>query len=179
MKNLRDEGFEIGRDRTRRLMKVLNLKVKQKGKYKVTTDSRHHLPVAENVLNRQFPIRLVGDPVHVAMWQQHDVHVLELHQGAVLACAQHAVAIHRDVETRRHRRLQLHAPGCGQLRAEENTATKTQGFQHVAKYVEFFSWGAEWLDATLCIEFALFVFSMGSSHEFNGVLQVDKTGDQE
>jgi len=54
MKNLCAEGFEIGRDRTRRLMKTLNLKVKQKRKYKVTTDSRHNLPVAENVLNRQF-----------------------------------------------------------------------------------------------------------------------------
>ncbi len=53
-KNLRDEGFKIGRDRARRLMKVLNLKVKQKRKYKVTTDSKHTLPVAENVLNRQF-----------------------------------------------------------------------------------------------------------------------------
>ena len=54
MENLREEGFKIGRDRTRHLMKVLNLKVKQKCKYKVTTDSKHHLPVAENVLNRQF-----------------------------------------------------------------------------------------------------------------------------
>ncbi len=54
MENLREEGFKLGRDRTRRLMKVLNLKVKQKHKYKVTTDSKHHLPVAENVLNRQF-----------------------------------------------------------------------------------------------------------------------------
>ena len=54
MKNLREEGFAIGRDRTRRLMKVLNLKVQQKRKYKATTDSKHNLPVAENVLNRQF-----------------------------------------------------------------------------------------------------------------------------
>ena len=54
MKNLRDEGFEIGRARTRSLMKALNLKVKQKGKYRVTTDSQHKLPVAENVLDRQF-----------------------------------------------------------------------------------------------------------------------------
>jgi len=53
-KNLRKEGFTIGRDKTRRLMKVLNLKVKQKCKYKVTTDSKHHFPVAKNVLNRQF-----------------------------------------------------------------------------------------------------------------------------
>ena len=52
--NLRNEGFKTGRDRTRRLMKKLNLEVKQKRKYKVTTDSKHQLPVAENVLNRQF-----------------------------------------------------------------------------------------------------------------------------
>lgn len=54
MENLRGEGFDIGRDRTHRLMKALNLKVKLKRKYKVTTDSKHRLPVAENVLNRQF-----------------------------------------------------------------------------------------------------------------------------
>ena len=54
MKNLHEEGIKIGRYRTRRLMKALNLKVKQKRRYKVTTDSNHTLPVAENVLNRQF-----------------------------------------------------------------------------------------------------------------------------
>ena len=52
--NLRQEGFEIGRDKTRRLMKQLQLKVKQKRKYKVTTDSKHNFPVAKNVLNREF-----------------------------------------------------------------------------------------------------------------------------
>ena len=54
MKNLRQEGFEIGRDKTRRLMKRLGLKVKLKRKYKVTTDSKHDFPVAKNVLNRDF-----------------------------------------------------------------------------------------------------------------------------
>ncbi len=54
MNNLRNEGFEIGRDRTRRLMKALKLKVKQKRKFKVTTDSKHNFPVARNVLNRDF-----------------------------------------------------------------------------------------------------------------------------
>jgi putative transposase len=54
MQNLRQEGFEIGRDRTRRLMKRLDLRVKQKRKYKVTTDSKHNLPVAQNILNRKF-----------------------------------------------------------------------------------------------------------------------------
>ena len=54
MKNLHDEGFTIGRERVRSLMKRLDLKVKPKRRYKATTDSKHHLPVAENVLNRRF-----------------------------------------------------------------------------------------------------------------------------
>ena len=53
-KKLVAEGFEIGRYRARRLMKVMSLVVKAKRKYKVTTDSKHRLPVAENVLNREF-----------------------------------------------------------------------------------------------------------------------------
>lgn len=54
MQALRAEGFEIGRDRTRRLMRALKLKVRKKRKYKVTTDSKHNLPIAANVLNRKF-----------------------------------------------------------------------------------------------------------------------------
>ncbi len=54
MENLRAEGVEIGRERTRTLMKALNLKVNIKRKYKVTTGSKHHFPVAENILNRHF-----------------------------------------------------------------------------------------------------------------------------
>ena len=54
MKNLHKEGFAVGRERVRRRMKALNLKVKPKRKYKITTDSNHRLPVAPNILNRQF-----------------------------------------------------------------------------------------------------------------------------
>jgi putative transposase len=54
MRKLREEGFGIGRERTRALMKVLNLKVRHKRKYKMTTDSKHGLPVAGNLLNRAF-----------------------------------------------------------------------------------------------------------------------------
>lgn len=53
-RKLCEAGFVIGRERTRRLMKALNLKVKQKRTYKATTDSKHTLPVAENVLDRRF-----------------------------------------------------------------------------------------------------------------------------
>lgn len=54
VKNLCAEGFAIGRERTRTLMKAMHLIVKQKRKYKVTTDSKHDFPVADNVLDRQF-----------------------------------------------------------------------------------------------------------------------------
>jgi len=72
-KNLRQEGFEIGRDKARRLMKQLQLKVKQKRKYKVTTDSKHNFPVAKNVLNREFspsaPNRAWGTDI-TYLWTQ-------------------------------------------------------------------------------------------------------------
>ena len=51
---LADQGVRIGRFRVRRLMREHSLKVCWKRKFVSTTDSKHHLPVAENVLNRQF-----------------------------------------------------------------------------------------------------------------------------
>jgi putative transposase len=56
-KQLRAEGFEIGRYRVRGLMKQLGLKVKQTKRYKVTTNSRHNYPVAPNILNREFDVK--------------------------------------------------------------------------------------------------------------------------
>jgi putative transposase len=53
-KKLREEGFNIGRERTRTLMKKLNLVVKQRVAYKVTTKRKHSDSVAENLLNQNF-----------------------------------------------------------------------------------------------------------------------------
>ena len=47
-------GFEIGRYKTRRLMKEMNLIAKLKRKYKAITNSSHKLPVADNILDRSF-----------------------------------------------------------------------------------------------------------------------------
>ena len=44
MKNLRQEGFEIGRDKTRRLMKSLQLKVKQRAQ--IQSDDRQQSQAA-------------------------------------------------------------------------------------------------------------------------------------
>jgi putative transposase len=48
------KGFRIGRQRVVRLMAKLGIYAHSKRKFKVTTDSKHHLPIAENVLDRNF-----------------------------------------------------------------------------------------------------------------------------
>ena len=55
-KQLGDDGFIIGRYKTRRLMRELGLKAKAPRRYKVTTDSRHSFRIAPNVLDRQFDV---------------------------------------------------------------------------------------------------------------------------
>jgi transposase InsO family protein len=51
---LRDDGYDVGRHRARSLMKKAGVSVKRRKKFKITTDSNHNLPIAENLLNRQF-----------------------------------------------------------------------------------------------------------------------------
>jgi len=53
---LRDQGVHVGICRIRRIRKKLGLRCKQRRKFKATTDSKHTLPVAENLLNQQFEV---------------------------------------------------------------------------------------------------------------------------
>ena len=56
---LQAQDIVIGRYKVRRLMREAGLKPVWKKKFVNTTDSNHDLPVAENLLNRQFnPVRL-------------------------------------------------------------------------------------------------------------------------
>lgn len=50
------QGHAIGRYRVRRLMREAALRPVWKRKFVHTTDSKHELPVAENLLNRQFDV---------------------------------------------------------------------------------------------------------------------------
>jgi transposase InsO family protein len=52
--DLRDHGTEVGVSRIKRIRKKLGIKCKQVKKFKVTTDSKHDLPVADNVLGQNF-----------------------------------------------------------------------------------------------------------------------------
>ncbi|WP_406678369.1 IS3 family transposase [Moorella sp. ACPs] len=53
-KQLGREGIHCGKKRVERLMREAGLQAIQKRQFKVTTDSKHNLPVAENILNREF-----------------------------------------------------------------------------------------------------------------------------
>lgn len=51
---LLDQGFPAGRDRIARLRRELGLRCKQRRRFKATTNSRHNLPVADNLLGQEF-----------------------------------------------------------------------------------------------------------------------------
>jgi transposase InsO family protein len=51
---LRAQGLQVGRYRVRTLMRINRLRPVWKRKFIHTTDSRHALPIADNVLNRHF-----------------------------------------------------------------------------------------------------------------------------
>jgi len=52
--DLKAQGAVCGRHRVARLMREHQIRAKQKRRYQVTTQSNHDLPVAQNVLDRQF-----------------------------------------------------------------------------------------------------------------------------
>lgn len=66
MRELRNQGVRVGRNRVMRLMREQGLEARPKRRFKNTTDSNHALPVAPNLLDRDFTAeqpnqRWVGD----------------------------------------------------------------------------------------------------------------------
>lgn len=64
------KGYEVSRRRIGRLLKQLNLKCKTKRKFKVTTDSKHTMPISPNRLQRCFNVHkkdycYVGDITYI------------------------------------------------------------------------------------------------------------------
>ena len=53
---LAEHGVRVGICRIKRIRRKLGLRCKQKRKFRVTTDSKHKLPVAENILKQQFKV---------------------------------------------------------------------------------------------------------------------------
>jgi len=71
LKDRKFKGNALNHKRIQRLMKKLGIRSKVCKKYKATTNSRHNLPVAENLLDRNFSVerpneKLVSDITYVA-----------------------------------------------------------------------------------------------------------------
>jgi putative transposase len=65
-----DYGIRCGRYRAKTVMEMAGVSAKQKRKFKATTDSKHNLPVAPNLLKRNFETQKpnevwVGDITYV------------------------------------------------------------------------------------------------------------------
>ncbi|MDO8655347.1 MAG: IS3 family transposase [bacterium] len=54
--DLAKHGIRVGICRIKRIRRKLGIRCKQKRKFKATTNSRHTLPVAENILGQQFKV---------------------------------------------------------------------------------------------------------------------------
>ncbi len=70
VRQLRSIGLSVGKERVRKAMKNNDIRVRSRRRFKVTTDSRHNLPIAPNLLNREFATQApntvwVGDITYV------------------------------------------------------------------------------------------------------------------
>jgi putative transposase len=54
VKEIRGRGFPASKERVERLMRENGIRARHKRRYKATTDSKHALPIAPNLLNRNF-----------------------------------------------------------------------------------------------------------------------------
>ena len=77
---LRNRGYQIGHNRIARLMRENGLNCRLRKKFAITTNSKHHEPVAENILNRQFNVA-VSDTVWVS-----DITYLPTSNGWLFLC---------------------------------------------------------------------------------------------
>ncbi len=70
-KDLADDGEKLSRSRIGRLMRQQGFEVKTKRRFRATTNSNHNLPVATNLLAREFKVEhpdtvYVGDITYIA-----------------------------------------------------------------------------------------------------------------
>ena len=70
-RDLHDQGLRVGKNRVQALMRRHGIRAKSKRRFKVTTESNHDLPIAANLLNRQFTVDApnkvwVGDITYIA-----------------------------------------------------------------------------------------------------------------
>ena len=55
---LREQGESCGKNRVARIMREHDIRAKTAHKFKVTTDSKHNMPLSENLLKQNFSVSI-------------------------------------------------------------------------------------------------------------------------
>jgi transposase InsO family protein len=69
------DGISIGKDKLKRIRKKLGLKCKQLKNFKATTNLKHKLPVAANLLEHNFMTSHPGE-----VWVADIIYIFQIHQ---------------------------------------------------------------------------------------------------
>jgi len=119
-KELQDRGHKVNKNRVARRMRDAGLRSKVRRKYRVTTDSKHHFPVAPNLLERNFtseaPDRVwVSDITYLAArtgWLYFTV-IIDLFSRMVVGWALSSSLSHEMVVAALKRAIKNRGPGKG------------------------------------------------------------------
>ena len=119
-RELRDRGRRVGKNRVAKRMRKAGLRSKIRRKYKVTTDSKHHFPVAPNRLERNFSADAadkvwVSDITYLATgsgWLYLTV-IIDLFSRMVVGWALSSSLGHEMVVTALKRAIRRRRPGKG------------------------------------------------------------------
>ena len=117
---LQDRGFRVNKSRVARRMRLAGLRSKVRRKYRVTTDSKHHFPVAPNRLERNFTTDApdkawVSDITYLATrtgWLYLTV-IIDLFSRMVVGWALSSSLSHEMVVTALKRAIRSRRPGKG------------------------------------------------------------------
>lgn len=90
-RELNNKGTAVSKGMVSRLMRKNGIRSKTVKKFKVTTDSNHNLPVAENLLDRNFKAscrneKWVSDITYISTWEGwlYLAGILDLYDGAIV-----------------------------------------------------------------------------------------------
>ena len=117
---LQDRGYRVSKNRVARRMRDAGLRSKVRRKYRVTTDSKHHFPVAPNLLERNFTAEApdkvwVSDITYLATrsgWLYLTV-IIDLFSRMVVGWALSSSLSHEMVVTALKRAIKRRRPGDG------------------------------------------------------------------
>jgi putative transposase len=119
-RELQDRGCRVSKSRVARRMRAAGLRSKVRRKYRVTTDSKHHFPVAPNRLERNFTTKApdkawVSDITYLATrtgWLYLTV-IIDLFSRLVVGWALSSSLSHEMVVTALKRAIRNRRPGKG------------------------------------------------------------------